>query len=276
MTDLKRMIRQSVDKIEEEVPGFKPETGIILGTGLGALAGEIKTVKAIPYERIPNFPLSTVDSHRGMLVCGELEGRPVVAMQGRFHRYEGRSLKEVTFPVRVMKAMGIKHLLISNAAGGMNPKFKAPCLVLIEDHIGLFMGDNPLIGPNDDGLGPRFPDMFEPYSKELMGIAEGAARDLKIELRRGVYAMVTGPNLETRSEYRFLSRFADMVGMSTVPEVIVAVHGGLKVLGISVITDLCDPDTLEPANIDRIIQNAMKAEPDLTKIMKEVVKRLKP
>jgi purine-nucleoside phosphorylase len=184
-------------------------------------------------------------------------------------------MKEITFPVRVLKALGIETLLISNAAGGLNPAYKAPSLVMIEDHIGLFMGDNPLIGPNDDALGSRWPDMSEPYSRELMRLAEEAARDLKIELRRGVYAAVTGPNLETRAEYRLLRKCADMVGMSTVPEAIVAAHGGMKVLGISVITDLCDPDALEPADIWRIIRNAETAEPDLTRIMKEVVRRLK-
>ena len=275
MKNLKEMIAQSVKKIQTEAPGFNPKIGIILGTGLGGLAREIKTLKAIPYEQIPHFPLSTVESHHGTLVLGELEGKAVVAMRGRFHRYEGYSMKEITYPVRVMKALGVENLLISNAAGGLNPTYKAPSLALIEDHIGLFLGDNPLIGPNDDALGPRWPDMCEPYSKELMALAEDSARSLKIELRKGVYAAVTGPNLETRAEYRLLGKFADMVGMSTVPEVIVAVHAGMKVLGISVITDLCDPDHLEPADIARIIKNAETAEPDLTAIMKKVVGKLK-
>ncbi|MEI7541671.1 MAG: purine-nucleoside phosphorylase [bacterium] len=275
MKELNKKIILSVEKIQQEVPGFMPEIGIILGTGLGALAKEIKNKKSIPYEKIPNFPLSTVESHQGQLVCGELEGRQVVAMQGRFHRYEGYTMKEVTFPVRVMKELGVKYLLISNAAGGMNPKFKAPCLVLIEDHISLFMGDNPLLGPNDNELGPRWPDMIEPYSKELMSIAKIAAKDLGIELQSGVYVGVTGPSLETRAEYKLLNKFADMVGMSTVPEVIVAVHCGLKVLGISVITDLCIPETLEPADISKIINNANIAEPKLTALMKEVIKRIK-
>jgi len=275
LKELNKKIILSVEKIQQEVPGFMPEIGIILGTGLGALAKEIKNKKSIPYEKIPNFPLSTVESHQGQLVCGELEGRQVVAMQGRFHRYEGYTMKEVTFPVRVMKELGVKYLLISNAAGGMNPKFKAPCLVLIEDHISLFMGDNPLLGPNDNELGPRWPDMIEPYSKELMSIAKIAAKDLGIELQSGVYVGVTGPSLETRAEYKLLNKFADMVGMSTVPEVIVAVHCGLKVLGISVITDLCIPETLEPADISKIINNANIAEPKLTALMKEVIKRIK-
>lgn len=275
MKELNKKIVISAEKIVQEVPGFKPEIGIILGTGLGALAKEIKNKKSIPYEKIPNFPLSTVESHHGQLVCGELEGRQVVAMQGRFHRYEGYTMQEVTFPVRVMKELGVKYLLISNAAGGMNPKFNAPCLVLIEDHISLFMGDNPLIGPNDNELGPRWPDMIEPYSKELMNIAQIAAKDLGIELQSGVYVGVTGPSLETRAEYKFLNKFADMVGMSTVPEVIVAVHCGIKVLGISVITDLCIPETLEPADISKIIKNANIAEPKLTALMKEVIKRIK-
>lgn len=275
MKDLKKKIMQSAAKIKKEVPGFNPEIGIILGTGLGALAKEIKTIKSIPYEKIPNFPLSTVESHHGHLVCGELEGRSVIAMQGRFHRYEGYTMQEVTFPVRVMKELGIKYLIISNAAGGLNPKFKAPCLVLIEDHISLLMGDSPLIGPNDETLGPRWPDMVEPYSKKLIEIAEQSAKDLKIELHKGVYIGVPGPNFETRAEYKFINKFADMVGMSTVPEVIVAVHCGIKVLGVSVITDLCDPDNLEPADVPKIINNATIAEPKLTVLMKEVIKRIK-
>ncbi len=275
MNGLKKKISQSADKIRKEVPGFAPEIGIILGTGLGALAKEIKLTKSIPYEKIPNFPLSTVETHHGQLVFGELEGRKVVAMQGRFHRYEGYTAQEVTFPVRVMKELGIKYLIISNAAGGLNPKFKAPCLVLIEDHISLLMGDSPLIGPNDETLGPRWPDMVEPYSHALIKVAEQAAKELKIEVHKGVYVAVPGPNFETRAEYRFLNKFADMVGMSTVPEVIVAVHCGLKVLGVSVITDLCDPDNLEPADIRTIINNATVAEPKLTILMKEVIKRIK-
>ncbi len=272
---LKAMIAASAAKIRKEVPKFKPEIGIILGTGLGALAKEIKTFKSIPYEKIPHFPVSTVETHHGMLVCGELEGRQVVAMQGRFHRYEGYSYQEITFPVRVMKELGVKTLLISNAAGGLNLKFMAPSLVIIEDHISLLMDGNPLIGPNDNDLGPRWPDMLETYSKDLIKLTQQAAADLGIRVEKGVYVAVTGPNFETRAEYRMLNKMADVVGMSTVPEVIVAVHSGMKVMGISVVTDMCDPDNLEPTDIKKIINNAAVTEPKLTKLMKEVVKRIK-
>jgi purine-nucleoside phosphorylase len=271
---LKAAIAAAVKKVQKEVPNFSPEIGIILGTGLGALAKEIKAIKSIPYDRIPNFPISTVESHHGMLVCGTLEGKHVVAMQGRFHRYEGYSYQEVTFPVRVMKALGVKTLIISNAAGGLNPRLKAPALVIIEDHISLFMDGNPLIGPNDNDLGPRWPDMLEPYSRALIATAEKAAMDLGIAVSKGVYVAVTGPNFETRAEYRMLNKMADVVGMSTVPEVIVAAHCGLKVLGISVVTDMCDPDNLEPADIAKIIKNSEVTEPKLTRLMKEVIKRI--
>ncbi|MCX8093554.1 MAG: purine-nucleoside phosphorylase [Candidatus Goldbacteria bacterium] len=270
---LKQMIQESAKKIKKQLPNFTPTVGIILGTGLGALAKEINVKKEIPYKNIPYFPLSTVETHTGVLILGEMAGKKVVAMSGRFHRYEGYTMQQITFPVRVMKELGIKYLLISNAAGGMNLSYKAGQLVIIEDHIN-FMGDNPLIGPNDNDLGPRWPDMIEPYSKELIKIAEEAAKDLDIPIAKGVYIGVTGPNLETRAEYRMMRQFADMVGMSTVPEVIVGVHCGLKILGISVITDMCDPDNLEPADINRIIKNAQEAEPKLTKLMKEVIKRI--
>ncbi|MGD0566279.1 MAG: purine-nucleoside phosphorylase [Candidatus Goldiibacteriota bacterium] len=272
--DLVKKIEKSADMIRKSAPGFKPEIGIILGTGLGALAKEIKPVKEIPYSKIPNFPLSTVETHYGQLVLGELEGRKVVAMQGRFHRYEGYTFQEVTFPVRVMKALGIKYLMISNAAGGLNPSFKGADIVLIEDHISLFLGDNPLIGMNDNELGPRWPDMLEPYSRELIVIAEKAAAYLKLDLKKGVYAGVLGPNFETRAEYRMLNKIADVVGMSTVPEVIVGVHAGLKILGVSIITDMCLPDELEPTDIKKILKNAADAEPKLTALMKEVIKRI--
>ncbi len=270
---LKEMIKESAKKIKKYLPDFTPDVGIILGTGLGALAKEITVLKQIPYKNIPHFPLSTVETHSGILILGEMAEKKVVAMSGRFHRYEGYSMQQITFPVRVMKELGIQYLLISNAAGGMNLSYKPGQLVIIEDHIN-FMGDNPLIGPNDDTLGPRWPDMIEPYSKQLIKIAEDAARDLNIPVSKGVYIGVTGPNLETRAEYRMFNKFADMVGMSTVPEVIVGVHCGLKILGISVITDMCDPDNLEPANINRIIKNAQEAEPKLTELMKEIIKRI--
>ncbi|MBP7792916.1 MAG: purine-nucleoside phosphorylase [Candidatus Goldbacteria bacterium] len=270
---LKEMINESVKKIRKYTSDFTPSVGIILGTGLGALAKDINVFKEIPYKNIPHFPLSTVETHTGMLIFGEMGGKKVVAMSGRFHRYEGYSMQQITFPVRVMKALGIKYLLISNAAGGMNLSYKPGQLVIIEDHIN-FMGDNPLIGPNDNELGPRWPDMIEPYSKQLISIAENAAKDLNIPVSKGIYFGVLGPNLETRAEYRMMNKFADMVGMSTVPEVIVGVHSGLKILGISVITDMCDPDNLEPADDKRIIKNSQEAEPKLTKLMKEIIKRI--
>jgi purine-nucleoside phosphorylase len=273
MEDVKKKINEAADKIRSEVKGFKPVVGIILGSGLGALAKEIKVIKEIPYKSIPHFPLSTVETHSGMLILGEMEGKKVVAMSGRFHRYEGYSMQQITFPVRVMKELGVLYLLISNAAGGLNPKFKGGDMAIIEDHIN-FMGDNPLIGPNDNNLGPRFTDMVEPYSRELILIAEKAAKELNIKIHKGVYIAFTGPSFETRAEYRMINKWADMVGMSTVPEVIVGVHCGLKMLGISVITDECDPDHLEPADIPKIFRNAAEAEPKLTAVMKAVVKSL--
>jgi purine-nucleoside phosphorylase len=265
-------IQDSVKAIRAKVTGI-PKVGIILGTGLGALAKEIKETTVIPYEQIPHFPLSSLESHAGELVFGKLGNTPVVAMRGRFHRYEGYSLQQVTFPVRVMKALGIEYLLVSNACGGMNRSFEPGDLMIIEDHVNL-MGDNPLIGKNDDRLGPRWPDMAEPYSKALIALTEKIAFEKRIAVRKGVYVAVTGPNLETRAEYRWLAGFADVVGMSTVPEVIVAVHSGLKVLGISVITDKCVADTLEPADIQKIIKHAQEAEPKLTVLMKEVAMAL--
>jgi purine-nucleoside phosphorylase len=253
---------------------LQPEVGIVLGTGLGGLAAEIDVEAAIPYEDIPGFPLSTVESHAGRLLLGRLGQRPVVAMQGRFHRYEGYDLAAVTFPVRVMHALGARFLFVSNACGGMNPLWSPGDLVLLSDHINL-LGDNPLIGPNDDRLGLRFPDMSAPYDPELRALARATALDLGITLREGVYVAVPGPNLETRSEYRMLRMMgADVVGMSTVPEVIVAVHAGMRTLGISIITDQCLPDALEPADIGRIIATAARAEPSLTRIIAGLVERV--
>ena len=251
-----------------------PEVGIILGTGLGALAREIKTTATIDYPSIPGFPQSTVESHAGRLLCGTLGGKTVVAMQGRFHRYEGYSLQQVTFPVRVLKALGAKSLIVSNACGGMNPDWNAGDLMLITDHINL-LGDNPLIGANDDRLGPRFPDMSEPYDRALADIARRVAGEKGVELREGVYVAVAGPNLETRAEYRMLRAMgADVVGMSTVPEVIVAVHAGLRVLGLSIITDMCIPEELAPASLEKIIATANKAEPNLTTVVRGVLERM--
>jgi purine-nucleoside phosphorylase len=251
-----------------------PEIGIILGTGLGGLAEEIAVETSIPYQEIPGFPLSTVESHAGRLLLGRLANRPVVAMQGRFHRYEGYGLGEVTFPVRVMRALGAEILIVSNACGGMNPLWSPGDLVLLSDHINL-LGDNPLVGPNDERLGLRFPDMSAPYDPELRALARAAAVELGITLREGVYVAVPGPNLETRAEYRMLRGMgADVVGMSTVPEVIVAAHAGMRTVGISIITDQCLPDALEPADIGRIIATAGRAEPSLTRLITRLVERL--
>ena len=251
-----------------------PAAGLILGSGLGALGREIEVAAAIDYREIPGFPLSTVESHAGRLLCGTLGGQAVVAMQGRFHRYEGYSLQQVTFPVRVLRALGAETLVVSNACGGMNPLWSAGDLMLIADHINL-LGDNPLIGPNDDRLGPRFPDMSMPYDDSLRALAREVALAGGITLREGVYAAVAGPNLETRAEYRMLRTCgADVVGMSTVPEVIVAVHGGMRVLGLSIITDMCLPDALEPASFEKIIGIANAAEPRLTAVVRGVMERL--
>ena len=251
-----------------------PDVAIILGTGLGGLASAIEAPIEIAYGEIPGFPLSTVESHAGRLLCGTINGRSIVAMQGRFHLYEGYSLQQVTFPVRVLRALGARTLVVSNACGGMHPLWKAGDLMLIADHINL-LGDNPLVGPNDDRLGPRFPDMSETYDSALRDVARAEATRLGITLREGVYVAVAGPNLETRAEYRMLRAVgADVVGMSTVPEVIVARHGGMRVLGISIITDMCLPDALEPASVEKIIAVAARAEPRLTRLVVGVLGRL--
>jgi purine-nucleoside phosphorylase len=254
--------------------GLTPDVGIILGTGLGGLAKEIVVEAEVAYGDIPGFPLSTVESHAGKLLLGRLGGRPVVAMQGRFHRYEGYDLQQVTFPVRVLHALGARTLVVSNACGGMNPLWYPGDLVLLSDHINQ-LGDNPLVGPNDERLGPRFPDMSAPYDPELRALARGIALELGIPLREGVYVAVPGPNLETRAEYRMLRAIgADVVGMSTVPEVIVAGHQGMRTIGISIITDQCLPDALEPADLDRIIATAGRAEPALTRLITTLVERM--
>ena len=248
-----------------------PTAGIILGTGLGGLVEQIEVQATLDYEDIPGFLKSTATSHRGRLVCGLLEGKPVVAMEGRLHMYEGYSLKDLTLPVRVMKHLGAKMLVVSNACGGMNPSYQCSDIMLIDDHINL-LGDNPLMGINDDRLGPRFPDMSQPYDFGLIDQAMGIARKHDIHVHRGVFVAVSGPNLETRAEYRFLRQVgADVVGMSTVPEVIVAVHCGLPVVGFSIITDLCFPDTLEPAVVEEIIANANAAEPNLRLLVSQLV-----
>ena len=252
----------------------KPDAAIILGTGLGALADRMDVEATIDYGDIPGFPLSTVESHAGRLLCGRLGNRTVIAMQGRFHRYEGYSLRQVTFPVRVLRALGADVLIVSNACGGMHPLWGPGDLMLISDHLNL-LGDSPLIGPNDDRLGPRFPDMSEPYDAGLRELARAVAVEQGIVLREGVYVAVAGPNLETRAEYRFLRGLgADVVGMSTVPETTVAVHGGMRVLGISIITDQCLPDALEPVSIERILAAARRAEPSLANLVQGVLERL--
>ncbi|MFC1662536.1 purine-nucleoside phosphorylase [Gemmatimonadota bacterium] len=266
-------LTEALEAVQGRCP-LSPRVGIILGTGLGGLATELEVHAAIPYGDIPHFPLSTVESHEGRLLLGTLEGTPVVAMQGRFHGYEGYSLKEVTFPVRVMKLLGAEVLVVSGACGGMNPLWVPGELVLLDDHINL-LGDNPLVGPNLDQLGPRFPDMSEPYDRGIQEFAMEVALAAGIRLHRGVYAAVTGPSLETRAEYRMLRTLgADVVGMSTVPEVIVARHMGMRVLGIVIITDACFPDALEPADVTQIIQTAKRAEPHLTTVIRGIVGRL--
>ena len=257
------------NQIEEAVAVIRnawdetPHAGIILGTGLGSLAEQIDVAAAIDYESIPHFPKSTAISHRGRLVCGRLEGLPVVAMEGRVHQYEGVPLKQITLPVRVMKALGAELLIVSQATGGLNPYYQAGDVMMIDDHINL-MGDNPLVGINDDRLGPRFPDMSAPYDQRLIEVGQEVARRQDFVAHRGVMVAVTGPNLETRAEYRFLRAIgADVVGMSTVPEVIVAAHCGLRAFGISVISDMCLPDALKPAVVEEILAMAAVAEPKL-------------
>jgi purine-nucleoside phosphorylase len=267
VTDLYETVRESASFIRKKVK-MKPSFGIVLGSGLGGLAKKIKVEAKIPYEKIPNFPVSTVAGlHAGNLILGELSGKRVVAMEGRVHYYEGYSMKEVAFPVRVMRALGARSLILTSAVGGMNPHLDKGDLVAVTDHINL-MGDNPLIGPNDERLGPRFPDMSEPYNRKYINLLEGIALELRIPLRRGVLVSVAGPNLETAAEYRFLRRIgADVVGMSMVPETLAAVHGGMKVLGISVVTDIALADCLEPVNISEIIAIAKKGEAKLCTLL---------
>lgn len=253
---------------------FKPDFLIILGTGLGRLAEEITVSHSIPYGDIPHFPTSTVESHEGRLLFGTLSEKKVVAMQGRFHYYEGYTMQQIVFPVRVLHELGARTLMVSNACGGMNPLFRRGDIMCITDHINM-LGDNPLIGPNDDSLGVRFPDMSEPYTPDLITLAEKVALEKGIRMQQGVYIAVTGPLLETRAEYRFLRQIGgDVVGMSTIPEVIAAVHMGMQCLGISVITDECFPDALEPVKMQDILEAADMAEPKLTKVMKGVLEKL--
>lgn len=264
---------EAVDFIRSKT-NFKPDVLIILGTGLGNLARELDAEVTISYEDIPHFPVSTVESHSGKLLFGTLGGKNVVLMQGRFHYYEGYSMQEIGFPVRVAQALGARTLLVSNAAGGMNPLYRRGDIMCITDHINM-LGDNPLIGPNDNDLGDRFPDMSEPYSNRLVKIAEEVALENRIKMHQGVYVSVSGPNLETRAEYRFLRLIgADVVGMSTVPEVIAAVHMKMEVFGISAVTDECFPESLQPVVLEEIIEAASIAEPKLTQVIKGVLEKL--
>lgn len=273
MSELITKINESLNVIRKKTNDVYP-IGIILGTGLGGLVKEIEITHQIEYSDIPHFPLSTVESHSGKLIFGKINGKNVVAMQGRFHFYEGYSMQQITFPVRVMKFLGVETLIVSNACGGMNPIYSRGDIMIMNDHINL-IGDNPLIGKNEDELGPRFPDMSEPYDKGLIELAEKVALENKIKIQKGVYIAVAGPNLETKAEYRFLrATGADVVGMSTVPENIVANHMGMKVLGISIITDECFPDSLKEVNVQEIIETAMQAEPKMTTIMKEVIRQI--
>lgn len=271
--ELMSPLREARDAVRARC-GLEPMVGIILGTGLGGLTREIRIEASIPYDEIPHFPLSTVESHAGRLLLGTLAGAPIVAMQGRFHLYEGYSLQDVTFPVRVMKLLGARFLVVTAASGGLNPLWEPGDLVLLDDHINL-LGDNPLVGPNLDELGPRFPDMSEPYDREIQLIAMEVAAEAGITLRKGVYVAVPGPNLETRAEYRMLRALgADVAGMSTVPEVIVARHMGMRVMGVTIITDACQPDALEPVDLATIIETAKRAEPSLSTLVGGVVARL--
>ncbi|MGB5289517.1 MAG: purine-nucleoside phosphorylase [Ignavibacteriaceae bacterium] len=274
MSELISNINETLEVIRKHT-AEKYSIGIILGTGLGGLVKEIEVKHEISYESLPHFPISTVESHHGKLIFGKVNGKNVIAMQGRFHFYEGYTMQQITYPVRVMKFLGVETLLVSNACGGMNPLFRRGDVMLMVDHINM-LGDNPLIGKNEDELGPRFPDMSEPYNLGLIELAENIALENKIKVQKGVYVAVPGPNLETKAEYRFLRAIgADVVGMSTIPENIVANHMGMKVLGISIITDECFPDALKPVNVEEIIATAMQAEPKMTLIMKELIKRLK-
>ncbi|WP_345950905.1 MULTISPECIES: purine-nucleoside phosphorylase [unclassified Mucilaginibacter] len=264
-------IKSTVAYIKSRIGEFEPEAGIILGTGLGGLVKEMEIEKQLPYSNIPGFPISTLEFHSGRLIFGTLAGKKVVAMQGRLHYYEGYSMQQITFPVRVMKMLGIKTLFVSNASGALNPDFRKGDLMVIDDHINL-QPTNPLVGTNDEELGPRFPDMSEPYSRRLTEKALQIAAANNITCHKGVYVAVTGPNLETRAEYRYLRIIGgDAVGMSTAPEVIVANHMGLPVFAISVLTDEGFPDTLQPVSIEEIIDIAQHAEPHMTHILKELI-----
>lgn len=268
------MIDESCAVIRARAGDVAPDVAIVFGTGMSSLGDGVEEAVRIPYEDIPHFARSTVESHAGELVVGTLEGRRVVAMRGRFHFYEGYSMQQITHPVRVMHALGAPTLILSNASGGMNPRFRVGELCVIEDHVN-FLGGNPLIGPNDPELGPRFPDMSAPYDPELMRLAERCALEEKLVLNRAVYVAVAGPCLETRAEYRFLRGIgADLVGMSTVPEVIVARHQGMRCLAFSLVTDSCLPDALKPTGLEEILAVAAEAEPKLNRLVRRVLSEL--
>lgn len=265
-------ILETYKYLQKQVNDFEPEIGIILGTGLGGLVEHIEIKAIIPYGSIPHFPIATVEAHRGQLIFGVLNGKKVVCMQGRFHFYEGYSMQKVTFPIRVMKLLGVKTLIVSNASGGLNPNYAISDLMIIEDHISLFLPQNPLIGHNFDSLGDRFPDMSEPYQSDLIEKAMEIAVQNNIKVQKGVYVSVTGPQLETKAEYRLLRQMgADAVGMSTVPEIIVARHMDIKCFGLSVITDLCIPETLQKAEFQNIVAVAKAAEPSMSLIISGLV-----
>lgn len=273
MSDLWSQIEDASDHIRAQTD-FVPEFGLILGTGLGELAGKIDVVCRLPFREVPHFAASTATGHRGNLICGHLGGRKVIAMQGRVHYYEGYSMQQITLPVRVMRALGAGSLIVSNAVGGMNPHLTPGDVTVITDHIN-FMGDNPLIGPNDDRLGPRFPDMSEPYDRAYIAMMEEVALESRIPLKKVVYVAVAGPNLETAAEYRLLRAFgADTVGMSGVPECLVAVHAQMRVLGLSVVTDSCFPDALRPAAVEEIIAVANGAQPALEALVTGFLQRV--
>jgi len=264
---------EALDYIQSKTD-LRPNFMLILGTGLGQLADEMDIELEIPYDQIPHFPVSTVESHAGKLLFGKLGGKQIVAMQGRFHFYEGYTMQQIAFPVRVLKANGADTLIVSNACGGMNPIYRRGDIMVIHDHINM-LGDNPLIGPNDPELGPRFPDMSEPYTERLVELAENVAIENGIKMHKGVYVSLSGPTMETKAEYRFLRLIgADVVGMSTVPEVIAAVHMGMDVLGISVITDECFPDALEAVDIEDVLAAAAMAEPKMTRVIIGVLEKL--
>lgn len=270
-------LRESIDRAVNVIRGHTdlvPQVGIILGTGLGGLVHDIDIDAEVSYEDIPDFPFSTVEFHAGKLILGTLAGKNVAAMQGRFHIYEGYTMQQITFPVRVLNRLGAETLIISNACGGLNPEFNRGDIMIMTDHINL-LGGNPLIGPNDNALGPRFPDMSEPYNRELIAAVERIAKKENIKVQKGVYAAMTGPSLETAAEYKMLRIIGtDAIGMSTVPEVIVGAHTGMKILGLSVVTDLCIPETLQPVDIDEIIRIAGEAEPKLTLLIKRLIEEL--